>query len=123
MSTSITVDTTDPTPPYEQIRRQIADAIERGAFDVGAKLPSVRQLANDLGIATGTVARAYRELEHGGLIQSRRGLGTTVRAAPRPVADLLDEKSRLFIAEARALGVDDAAIVAAVTRNLTPPSR
>lgn len=118
MSTSITVDTTDPTPPYEQIRRQVADAIERGAFDVGAKLPSVRQLANDLGIATGTVARAYRELEHGGLIQSRRGQGTTVRAAPRPTADLLDEKARAFVDEARALGIDDGAIIAAVTRHL-----
>lgn len=118
MSIAITVDTTDPTPPYEQIRRQIATAVEQGAFNVGTKLPSVRQLANDLGIATGTVARAYRELEHGGLIQSRRGQGTTVLASARPIGDLLDEKARTYITEARALGVDDSAITAAIARNL-----
>ncbi|MFW0791051.1 GntR family transcriptional regulator [Gordonia sp. CPCC 205333] len=112
------MDTTDPTPPYEQIRRQIAAAIEQGAFEVGAKLPSVRQLANDLGIATGTVARAYRELEHGGLIHSRRGQGTTVLASPRPTADLLEEQTLAYIAQARALGVDDDTIVAAVARSL-----
>ncbi|MFT4086548.1 MAG: GntR family transcriptional regulator [Gordonia sp. (in: high G+C Gram-positive bacteria)] len=118
MSASITVDTTDPTPPYEQIRRQIANAIDQGAFDVGARLPSVRQLANDLGIATGTVARAYRELESGGLIRTRRGQGTTVLAAPRPVAELLDERTRAYIADARSLGADDEAITAAITRHL-----
>lgn len=114
MSVTITVDTSDPTPPYEQIRKQITDAIEAGAFEVGAPLPSVRQLAKDLGIATGTVARAYRELEHTGMIETRRGQGTKVRAAARPTADLLAEKARTYVDGARSLGVGDEDILAAV---------
>lgn len=114
MSVTITVDTSDPTPPYEQIRKQITDAIEAGAFEVGAKLPSVRQLAKDLGIATGTVARAYRELEHGGMIETRRGQATRVLASARPVGELLMEGAQRYIDGARSLGVDDAAILEAV---------
>jgi len=72
------VDTGDPTPPYEQLRRQLAGLIGSGTLAPGDRLPPLRQLAADLGLAVGTVARAYRELESAGLVSSRRGGGTRV---------------------------------------------
>lgn len=86
----ITVDLASPTPPYEQIRAQIAAAIDSGQLDEGTRLPSLRALAADLGVATGTVARAYRELEGAGLVASRRRLGTVVTAPSMPVAASID---------------------------------
>ena len=68
----------DPTPPYEQVRRQLAGHIEAGRLVAGSRLPPVRQLAADLGLAAGTVARAYRELEEAGLITTGRARGTHV---------------------------------------------
>ena len=64
--------------PYEQIRIQIGALVATGALVPGDRLPSIRQLAGDLGVATGTVARAYRELEADGVAQSRGARGTTI---------------------------------------------
>ena len=86
----ITVDLASPTPPYEQIRAQIAAAIDSGQLEEGTRLPSLRALAADLGVATGTAARAYRELEGAGLVASRRRLGTVVTAPSMPVAASID---------------------------------
>jgi DNA-binding transcriptional regulator YhcF (GntR family) len=74
----IEVDPASPTPPYEQIRAQIATMVEAGALPAGTQLPTIRQLAADLGLAANTVARAYRELEVQGLVVSRVRHGTTV---------------------------------------------
>lgn len=75
----ITLDLSNPTPPFEQIRVQLVGLIRSGALDAGHRLPSIRQLASDLRIAPGTVARAYKELEGSGLIESSRATGTRVR--------------------------------------------
>ena len=80
MSAGITVDLRSAIPPYEQIRSQISSLVALGALAPGTRLPTVRSLAADLGIATGTVARAYKELEAGGLVDSRRRGGTVVTA-------------------------------------------
>jgi DNA-binding transcriptional regulator YhcF (GntR family) len=74
----ISIDHESSTAPYEQVRSQLADRIRSGELVVGTRLPTVRQLAGDLGLAVNTVARAYRELEHGGLAQSRGRAGTFV---------------------------------------------
>lgn len=71
--------TTDPTPPYEQLRRQFVELIHSGVLSAGDRLPPLRQLAADLGLAVGTVARTYRELEAAELVVSRR----RGRRAPR----------------------------------------
>ena len=76
------------TPPYEQIRAQISSLIALGALAPGTRLPTVRRLAADLGIAAGTVARAYRELEQSGLIETRRRNGTVVAGTPAGPAAL-----------------------------------
>lgn len=83
MTAGITIDLADPVPPYEQIRRQLSSLIAVGVLQPGSRLPTVRSLAADLGIAAGTVARAYKELEQSGLIESRRRNGTVVVGPPQ----------------------------------------
>ena len=84
VTAGISVDLASATPPYEQIRTQISSLIVLGALEPGTRLPTVRRLAADLGIAAGTVARAYRELEQSGLIDTRRRNGTVVAGTPAP---------------------------------------
>lgn len=79
----ITVDLESSTPQYEQLRAQVVALVTSGALTEGDRLPTVRALAADLGIAAGTVARAYRELEAAGLVVTRRRVGTVVTAATR----------------------------------------
>jgi GntR family transcriptional regulator len=84
---TLTVDLASPVPPYEQLRAQVAGLIATGALQAGARLPSVRQLAADLGLAGGTVARAYHELELAGLVEGRGRHGTVVRPGPAATAE------------------------------------
>ena len=79
----ITLDQADPTPPFEQIRTQLQIAIRAGTLQSGDRLPAIRQLAGDLRVAPGTVARAYRQLESDGLVATNRSHGTIVTANPR----------------------------------------
>ena len=124
MTIAIRLDATDPTPPYEQLRRQIAAAIGSGVLPTGSQLPTVRQLAGDLGVATGTVMRTYTELEAAGLVRTGRGAGTVVAAAPQlspeAQANRLVALARDYIAQARLLGADDAQIAEALRENLLP---
>lgn len=111
----IQVDPDSPTPPYEQIRAQVAMMIEAGTLSTGAQLPSIRQLAADLGLAANTVARAYRELELEGFVISRVRHGTAVADRPAlgrsEIRRRVDEAARAYAAIARQLGVgpDEAA--------------
>ena len=75
---SIEIDSEAAEPPYEQVRRQIAEGAVSGTFPPGHKLPTVRQLAADLALAANTVARAYRELEADGVIETHGRRGTFV---------------------------------------------
>jgi len=105
----ITVDDANPTPPYEQIRSQLANLIALGTLARGDRLPSVRQLAADLRLAPGTVARAYTELEVQGLIESKRGAGTRVIARVDAAPQL--REAQAFVTAARDSGLDlDAAL-------------
>jgi DNA-binding transcriptional regulator YhcF (GntR family) len=74
----ITYDPRSPVPPYEQVRAQLARQVQAGELAPGTRLPSVRRLAGDLGLAVNTVARAYRELEAAGLVATRGRNGTVV---------------------------------------------
>lgn len=78
MNGYLIVDETLETPPYRQIVEQLASAIERGDLKPGAPLPTVRQLAGDLGIAPNTVARAYTGLQESGWLVSDGRRGTHV---------------------------------------------
>lgn len=98
------VDPRDPVPPWEQVRRQLRELISAGTLPDGERIPSVRQLAGDLGLAAGTVARAYKDLEQEGLLVTRRGAGTRVRRPAAGREAVLREQARAFVARARELG-------------------
>jgi len=110
----LSVDPAGAVPPYEQIRVQIEAMVASGTLTTGNRLPSIRQLAHDLGLAPGTVARAYSELEQSGLVTSRRRTGTVVAEnGPRPMQERrrrLTEAAEQYARTARLLGanVEDA---------------
>lgn len=77
----VEVDATSSLAPFDQLRTGIAERINSGTLPVGTKLPTVRALAAETGVAVNTAAKAYRELEQAGLIETRGRAGTFVRAA------------------------------------------
>jgi DNA-binding transcriptional regulator YhcF (GntR family) len=101
-------------PPFEQIKQAILGAANSGEAAVGTRLPPVRALAAHLGIAANTVARAYRELEQAGVVETRGRAGTVLTAggddARRRVADAADG----FAAVVRSAGVSESDAVAIV---------
>ena len=107
----ITLDAFDGVPPYQQIRVQITEQVDDGVLRPGDRLPTVRHLAVDLGIATNTVARAYRELEQAGVIETRGRAGTFVtgdqveRMAKQAAVDFLDRTSALGLSATEAVGL------------------
>ena len=88
----VNVDLSSDVAPYEQVRTQIAGQVAEGRLTAGQKLPTVRALAADLGLAVNTVARAYRELENDGVIatEGRRGTFVRSRAVGSQVAPVRD---------------------------------
>lgn len=109
----IIVDSGSPVRPFEQIRGQLADLIRSGSVEGGQRLPSIRQLAADLRVAPGTVAKAYAELEEAGLITTSRAHGTRVRAGQTTASGLLDA-ALVYATAARSVGVDLTEALAAV---------
>ena len=106
-------------PPYEQIRSQIATMAASGVLPVGARLPAIRQLAADLGLASGTVARAYRELEQAGVIATRGRHGTFVEKVSAAADDgELEAAARAFATRAVQLGVEPSHAFESVRRAL-----
>ena len=116
MTPILVIDAASSTPAYEQLRDQLARYIVGRQLAPGSKLPAIRQLAHDLGLAPGTIARAYTELEHAGLIRTRRPQGSFVTDNPRrkpPEPARLTRLAEAFAAQVRQLGVDqDEAITA-----------
>ncbi|MBZ5733046.1 GntR family transcriptional regulator [Nocardioides sp. TRM66260-LWL] len=103
---SVRIDATSAEPPFEQLRRQVREQVEAGTLAAGTRLPPVRALAAELGLAPNTVARAYRELEADGVLDTRgradgvldtrgragtfvagRGVDAEARAAARAYAE------------------------------------
>jgi GntR family transcriptional regulator len=122
----ITVDVGSPVPPYEQIRRQIADYVGSGLLAPGTRLPTMRALAADLGVAVGTVGRAYAELEAAGLVASRRRTGTVVTGGPARAGrgeQRVREAAAELAARARESGMDADAVLAVVRAALLHAAR
>lgn len=101
----ITVDAASPVPPFEQVRAQLAAQITDHVLVVGTRLPTVRQLADDLGLAVNTVARAYRELEAAGLVETRGRGGTVVTATGDQARARVQQAAQSYAAIARDLGI------------------
>lgn len=102
----ISIDPASPVAPFEQVRTQFAQQITDRTLPVGAKLPTVRALAIELGLAANTVARAYRELEEAGLIETRGRAGTFVSAAGQHSRIVVQHAAAEYALKARSMGMD-----------------
>ncbi|MFE4372271.1 GntR family transcriptional regulator [Streptomyces sp. NPDC056835] len=114
MTLKIVIDPAATTPPYEQLRAQISGKARSGALPVGYRLPTVRGLAEELGLAANTVAKAYRALETDGVIETRGRNGTFVAAAGEAAERETAVAARAYAERAQRLGLGRAAALAAV---------
>jgi len=116
----ITLDSGSATPPFEQVRGQIAAQIATGVLPAGTRLPPVRRLADDLGLAANTVARAYRDLEASGLVETRGRGGTIVTAAGNQTRERLQSAAQSYATLAHDLAVDPEEALQLVRTALNP---
>lgn len=111
-------------PVYEQIREQVVRMAVAGTLTPGTRLPTIRQLASDLRLAKGTVAKAYALLEEAAVIETRGRLGSFVLPPPEPapiegdeaLARQLADAADAYVVAARQLGVDRDTCTGAVGR-------
>jgi GntR family transcriptional regulator len=106
----IHVNEADGTPYYQQVANQVKFLVASGRLEADEKLPSVRKLAEQLMINPNTVARAYRELESEGVVQTRRGSGVFVAEGGSPLSRkeknrILGERIETLLTEAHQLDV------------------
>lgn len=104
----VVVDADSGVAPWRQVHDQISALIAGGWLPVDSRLPTIRQLARDLALAPGTIARAYRELEADGQVVTGRARGTVVAPTTGRVDgdDLLRAVARDFVVRVRGLGAD-----------------
>lgn len=110
----IRIDAASPESPFAQLRDQIRGQVLSGELEPGTRLPTVRGLATDLGLAANTVARAYRELEGLGMIETRGRAGSFVSG--EGVERAAREATHAFVEQLRSLGVERDRAVALVRR-------
>lgn len=118
---------TDDTSPALDIYRQLRGLIVAGQLGAGERLPTVRQTASDLGVAPGTVAKAYKLLERDGLVVTRTAAGTRVADSASVLPRAVVRRIRELVDEAKAAGAQpgDVADVLRAVWQATPdePSR
>ena len=105
----VVVDLGAAEPPFEQVRAQLSGLIGAGKPLPGERLPTVRALAADLGLAVNTVARAYKELEAAGLVETRRRAGTVVASGSHTADVAVSALAAKFAQAAHAAGLGEAA--------------
>lgn len=103
----IPVDHHSAVPPYEQLRQGIVARVRSGELAAGTKIPTVRALAAQLKLAPNTVARAYRELEQDGVLETRGRLGSFIASSGDPTRDVVSRAATEYVAVIRRLGLDD----------------
>ncbi|QFU90128.1 HTH-type transcriptional repressor YtrA [Amycolatopsis sp. YIM 10] len=113
--------------PYQQIVRQVRHALRLGLLHEGDQLPKVKDVVAALAINPNTVLKAYRELEHDGLVAARPGVGTFVTAtlsggSPAALGPLRQDLRR-WLAKARLAGLDDESIEALFTATFHDASK
>jgi DNA-binding transcriptional regulator YhcF (GntR family) len=103
----VRVDAKAAVPLFDQLRSQIIDGVRDGRLPPGTRLPTVRVLASQLNLAVNTVARAYRELEVAGVVETRGRFGSFV-ARVDPADAAMATAAHTFVAAAKALGIGKA---------------
>jgi DNA-binding transcriptional regulator YhcF (GntR family) len=111
----IGIDQDSGTAPYEQLRTQISEQARSGALPVGYKLPTVRALAESLGLAANTVAKAYRVLEADGVIETRGRGGTFIAAAGDAAQREAAAAAQSYADRAHRLGLTESAALSLVS--------
>jgi len=101
-------DPTSDQPPFDQLRTQVARRAAAGDLPPGTKLPTVRALAAELGLAANTVARAYRELEADGVVVTEGRRGTFVATTAAAASDEASRAAAAYVSAARRLGLSRA---------------
>ena len=99
------LDAASTVPPFEQLRTQIATRAASGDLPAGTRLPTVRALAADLGLAVNTVAKAYRALETDGVVATEGRRGTTISASAAGSSSGAHDAAAAYVATARRLGL------------------
>ncbi len=100
----VTIDHDSPEPPFEQVRRKVAALSSSGTWPPGHRLPPVRVLAAELGIAVNTAAKAYKALESDGVVETHGRRGTVV-AMPHVGDPQAASAAVTFVATARRQGL------------------
>ena len=113
---NLAVDLASGVPPFEQVREGIRARVDSGALLPGVRLPPGRALAAELDLAANTVARAYKELEALGVVETRGRAGTFV-AGPG-ISRSLRAAASSYVATARSLGLTDDEALDSVRRAL-----
>jgi GntR family transcriptional regulator len=120
------LDSKSGVPTYLQLVQQVKHALQLGILLPGDQLPTVKEVVGSLTINPNTVLKAYRELDHEGIAEGRRGQGTFVSSdlAPMPPDDLKALRSSLqrWIERARAAGLDDENMIALFADTVRPPA-
>jgi DNA-binding transcriptional regulator YhcF (GntR family) len=101
----ISIDTSSATPPFEQLRIELIRQVKSGELAGGTRLPTVRKLAEDLGLAPNTVARTYRELESDGFIETRGRNGSFISPQGDAAEKQAQEAARAYADRIRKLGI------------------
>ncbi|WBM79964.1 GntR family transcriptional regulator [Cryobacterium breve] len=114
----LVIDPRSAIPPFEQVRAQIVELVRTGGLQADARLPTVRKLAADLGIAPNTVARTYRELERAGVVITRGRHGTFIAADTHSDRQRVENVASAFAREARAARLSDDDAIELVKRAL-----
>ncbi len=120
------LDTRSGVSPYLQIVHQVQRALRLGFLHVGDQLPTVKEVVASLAINPNTVLKAYKELEHSGLVAPRPGIGTFVSktlSSPSLAAHApLRHDLQRWLAKARRAGLDDESIQALFEDSFRPTS-
>ena len=111
----VVIDSQSSTPPFEQLRSQVVAAVRSGELAHDTRLPTVRALAAELGLATNTVARAYRELERDSVIETRGRFGSFVAPNVDSAERHAQAAADAFAARIEQLGLSPAAALVLVT--------
>jgi DNA-binding transcriptional regulator YhcF (GntR family) len=114
MLTVLVVDPRSAVPPFEQLRVQMLELVGNGELAPETRLPTVRKLASDLGVAPNTVARTYRELERAGIIETRGRHGTFVATHGDPAHRQAQKAAAAFADQIRNLKISKDEAVALV---------
>ena len=110
----IVIDPGSALPPFQQIKDAVSTARDTGTFPAGHRLPPVRALAEELGVAVNTVARSYRELEAEGIIVTRGRKGSFVTGTSESLPRAVSAATRDYVTRMQELQADLDTVLAEV---------